>query len=167
LNDKYLGWLNDPQVNRYLETGVFPSTRNELEKFYERATGSPDQIILAIIDNETDQHIGNAKIGPISWVHRKAALGILVGEKQLWRRGIGTEATRLMVEYGFFRLNLRRIELGVYAENEAAVRCYERVGFQVEGTSRKALFHEGEYKDHLCMGLLRMDYLRSNGELSE
>ena len=167
LNDKYLGWLNDPEVNRYLETGVFPSTKSELEKFYERAAGSPDQIILAIIDNETDQHIGNVKIGPISWVHRKATLGILVGEKQLWRRGIGIEATRLMVEYGFFRLNLRRIELGVYAEHEAAVRCYERVGFQVEGTSRKALFHEGEYKDHLHMGLLRTDYVRSNGELSE
>jgi RimJ/RimL family protein N-acetyltransferase len=65
-----------------------------------------------------------------------------------------------MIEYGFYRLNLRRIDLGVYAEHKAAVRAYEKVGFQVEGCMREELFHEGEYKDHLWMGLLRSEYRR-------
>ena len=158
LNEKYLSWLNDPEVNRYLESGIFPYTRDELERFYEQATGSSNQVVLAIVDRETDQHIGNVKLGPINWVHRKATLGILVGGREFWRKGIGTEATRLMVEYGFFRLNLNRIDLGVYAEHEAAIRVYEKVGFQVEGRFREDLFHEGKFKDRLWMGLLRSEY---------
>ena len=65
-----------------------------------------------------------------------------------------------MVEYGFFRLNLRRIELGVYAEHEAAVHSYEKVGFLVEGRFRESSFHEGQYKDGLWMALLRSEYKR-------
>jgi ribosomal-protein-alanine N-acetyltransferase len=158
LNERYLGWLNMPEVNRYLESGSFPYTRADLEKFYERVTGSQDQVILAIVDRKTDQHIGNVKLGPIHWIHRKATLGILVGEAQFWGRGIATEATRLLVEYGFFRLNLNKIDLGVYAEHDAAVRSYEKVGFRVEGRFREDLFHEGRYKDRLWMGLLRSEY---------
>ena len=167
LNERYLGWLNDPEVNRYLESGIFPYTRDELERFYEQVTGSPDQVILAIVDKETDQHIGNVKLGPINWVHRKATFGILIGDKQFWGKGIGVEVTRLMVEYGFFRLNLRRIDLGVNAENEAAVRSYEKVGFRVEGRFRETSFREGQYKDSLWMGLLRSDYTTSKGEVSK
>jgi RimJ/RimL family protein N-acetyltransferase len=167
LNEQYLGWLNDPEINRYLESGIFPSTKDELEKFYQQVTNSRDQVILAIVDNETHQHIGNVKLGPINWVHRKATFGILIGDKQFWGRGIGEEATRLMIEYGFFRLNLRRIELGVYAEHEVAMRSYEKVGFRIEGRFRENMFHEGQYKDSLWMGLLRSEYGRSEGDTSE
>ena len=59
-----------------------------------------------------------------------------------------------MVEYGFDRLNLHRIDLGVFAEHKAAVRCYEKAGFKVEGRMREDLFQDGEYKDRLWMGLL-------------
>jgi len=164
LSEKYLGWLNDLEISRYLESGIFPYTRDELEKFYEQATTSLDQVILAIVDKERDQHIGNVKLGPINWVHRKATFGILLGEKEFWGKGIGTEATRLMVEYGFFRLNLRRIELGVYAEHEAAMHSYEKVGFRVEGRFRESSFHEGQYKDGLWMSLLRSEYTSAEGE---
>lgn len=161
LNGRYLSWLNDPEVTRYLESGIFPCTMGELEKFYEQVTASQNQVILAIVDKSTDQHIGNVKIGPINWVHSKATFGILVGDKSFWGKGVGTEATRLMVEYGFFRLNIRRIDLGVYAEHEAAVRSYEKVGFLIEGRFREELFHEGKYKDRLWMGLLRSEYKRA------
>lgn len=158
LNEKYLGWLNDPVVNRYLESGIFPYTIDELEKFFEQVSGSREQVILAIADKKTDEHIGNIKLGPINWVHRKATLGILIGEKHCWGQGMATDATRLMVEYGFFRLNLWRIELGVHAEHDAAVRVYEKVGFRIEGRMREVLFHDGKYKDSLWMGLLRSEY---------
>jgi diamine N-acetyltransferase len=86
---------------------------------------------------------------------------MLIGEKKFWGRGIGQEVTRLMVEYAFHRLNLNRVTLGVLAEHESAVRCYEKVGFKVEGRFRQELFRDGEYKDRLWMGLLRADYLAS------
>src|SRR5256884_4059261 len=162
LTDRYLSWLNDPEVNRYLESGLFPSTKADLEQFYQQVAGSQSQVILAIADKGDDRHIGNVKLGPINWVHRKATFGILVGDKEFWRKGIGTEATILTVEYAFFRLNLRKIDLGVYSEHQAAVRSYEKVGFNVEGQLREHVFHEGQYKNCLLMGLLRSEYKRSN-----
>ena len=164
LNERYLGWLNDPEVTRYLETGAFPTTPQDLELFYEEVTGSRNQVILAIVEVKWDRHIGNVKLGPIHWIHQSATLGILVGEKKLWGKGIGIEATRLMVEYGFHRLNLRRIDLGVFADHESAVRCYQQVGFKTEGRMREALFQDGNYKDRLWMGLLRSEYLEKTGK---
>lgn len=158
LNDRYVGWLNDPEVTRYMESGIFPTTVHDLENFYEGVTGSRNQVIFAIADAKSDQHIGNVKLGPICWVHRSATFGILIGDAKFWGKGIGVEATRLAVEYGFKRLNLRRIDLGVFADHEAAVHCYEKAGFRVEGRMREALFQDGTYKDRLWMGLLRSEY---------
>ena len=158
LNDRYLGWLNDPEVTHFMESGTFPATMQDLENFYQQVTGSRDQVIFAIADLKSDQHIGNVKLGPIHWVHRSATFGILIGDSKFWGKGIGVEATRLAVEYAFRRLDLRRIDLGVFANHEAAVHCYERVGFKVEGRMRQALFQAGEYRDRLCMGLLRSEY---------
>jgi ribosomal-protein-alanine N-acetyltransferase len=158
LSGPYSAWMNDPEVTCYMESGIFPSTADDLEKFFRDITGSRNQVILAVADKKTDQHIGNVKLGPIDWVHRRAHFGILIGEKKFWGKGVGAEATRLIVEYAFGRLNLNRVDLGVYAEHQAAVRCYEGVGFKIEGRMRHDLFHHGEYKDRLWMGLLRSEY---------
>jgi [ribosomal protein S5]-alanine N-acetyltransferase len=158
LSGRYSAWLNDSEVMCYMESGIFPSTPDDLEKFFREVTGSRNQVIMAVADKKTHQHIGNVKLGPIDWVHRRAHFGILIGERKFWGKGVGAEATRMAVEYGFGRLNLNRIDLGVYAEHEAAVRCYEGVGFKIEGRLRRDLFHHGEYKDRLWMGLLRAEY---------
>ncbi len=158
LGENYLAWLNDPEVTRYMETGTFPTTVEDLDRFYQEVTGSRSQVILAVVDKKSGRHIGNVKLGPIHWVHRRATFGILIGDKKFWGKGIGAEATRLAVEYGFYRLNLRRIDLGVFAEHESAVRSYEKVGFKVEGRFRQDMFQEGKYSDRLWMGLLRSEY---------
>ena len=87
--------------------------------------------MFAIADAESHRHIGNVKLGPIDWVHRRAMFGIMIGEKEFWGKGAGEEVTRLMVEYGFYRLNLRRIGLVVFEEHRSAVRCYEKIGFKI------------------------------------
>lgn len=158
LNGRYCAWLNDPEVMCYMETGIFPSTAEDLERFFREVTGTRNQVIMAVADKKTHQHIGNVKLGPIDWVHRRTTFGILIGEKKFWGKGVGAEATRLIVEYAFERLNLNRVDLGVYAEHESAVRCYERVGFKIEGRMRQDFFHQGKYKDRLWMGLLRSEY---------
>ena len=158
LNETYLGWLNDAEVTRYLETGAFPATMHDLEKFYEGVTGSRTEVIFAIADRRSHRHIGNVKLGPINWVHRRAMFGIMIGDKGFWGRGVGEEVTRLMVEYGFFRLNLHRIGLVVFEEHVPGVRCYQKVGFKIEGCLREQMFQNGKYKNHLWMGLLRSEY---------
>lgn len=158
LNERYLGWLNDPEVNRYLEAGLFPYTQAQLEQFYDRVSGTTDKVILAVVEKESDLHIGNVKLEPINWVHRTAVFGILIGEKAKWGNGYGSEATRLTVEYAFNRLNLRKVSLGVIPANVAALKTYQKIGFVTEGTKREEFFLGGGYKDVFWMGLLRADY---------
>lgn len=163
LSGPYASWINDQEVMCYMEAGIFPNTAEDLEAFFKNVTSRRDQVILAIMSKKLRRHIGNVKLGPIDWVHRRAHFGILIGDKQFWGKGVGTEATRMMVRYAFMRLNLNRVDLGVYAEHESAVRCYERVGFKIEGKLRQDLFHQGTYKDRLWMGLLRSEYLSAEG----
>jgi [ribosomal protein S5]-alanine N-acetyltransferase len=158
LNERYLGWLNDPEVTRYTETGVFPSTAGDLERYYRNVANSKSDVMFAIVHKRSGRHVGNVKLGSIHWIHRTATMGILIGEKAFWGKGVGLEATQLMAGYGFERLNLHRINLGVFAEHQAAVRCYERAGFKIEGRLREDLFQGGERKDRLLMGLLRSEY---------
>jgi [ribosomal protein S5]-alanine N-acetyltransferase len=158
LNQEYLGWLNDPKVTCFLESGIFPQTLKELEIYNKQANRSPNQLILAIIDKKSSQHVGNVKLGPIHWIHRRGTLGLLIGNPQHWGKGIGGEATRLMLGYAFSRLNLNRIDLGVYANHKRAIHLYHTIGFRIEGRFRRDVFHEGQYKDRLWMGLLRSEF---------
>lgn len=160
---EYLSWLNDAETTRYLETGIFPCTGEELRSYLERLSHNHDAVFLAIIDKAGGQHIGNVKLDPISWIHRRAVFGILIGNKAFRGMGIGTEVTRMVLHYAFNRLNLNKIVLGVYADHAGAVRAYEKVGFQIEGHSRQELFRDGEYRDRLWMGILRSDYMKLEG----
>jgi RimJ/RimL family protein N-acetyltransferase len=167
LNDAYLSWLNDPEVNRYLESGIFPYTHEQLEQYYTSVTGTTGKAALAIIEKATDKHIGNVKLEPINWVARHTVFGILIGEKAAWGKGYGTEATRLTVEYAFYRLNLLKVSLGVIAENKAAIKVYERLGFVREGVKRLDAYIQGVYYDSWWMSLLRDEYGVRNRGLSE
>lgn len=158
LEGDYFQWLNDPEVTRFMESGLFPNSREKMERYLSLASNREENVILAIIDKKSDQHIGNVRLGPIHWIHRVSNFGIMIGNKKFWGKGYGAEATRLMAEYAFTRLNLNKINLGVVAEHQAAVEAYKRVGFKKEGLARSQFHDQGKYLDCLYMGLLRKEF---------
>ena len=160
LDGPYCDWLNDYHVTRFLETGSFPSTRALLEQYVKRVASHPDNVLLAIVDRASGQHIGNIKLGPIHPLHRRADLGILIGEASFRGKGYGCEAMELILAYGFERLNLHKITLGVHADHRSAVTLYRSLGFRLEGTLKEQLFRDGKFRDKSVMGILRRDYLK-------
>lgn len=158
ITERYLSWLNDAAVTRYIETGLFPVTKKDLEEFYKKIKVSKTDIMFAIIDKEHDLHIGNIKVGGINWVHRFADLGIMIGDKAYWGKGYGEEACRLLLRYAFNRLNLNKVTLGSYSTNLAALKTYKKVGFKIEGRIKKLLSIDGKYVDHVLMGILQSAY---------
>src|SRR3989344_2262706 len=92
---EYCAWLNDPEVNEYLETRQ--STISELKTYIQKQIDDPNAIFVGIFDKVNDVHIGNIKLEPIDWQKKKAIFGILLGNKNYWGKGIGTEATELIV----------------------------------------------------------------------
>ena len=86
-------------------------------------------------------------------------IGVWLG-KPYWDSGLGTDAVRTLCRFGFDHLNLQRIELNVFETNPRAVRAYEKVGFVLEGTRRRAEFVRGHHVDSYLMGLLSEELAR-------
>jgi RimJ/RimL family protein N-acetyltransferase len=82
----------------------------------------------------------------------------MIGAKQHWNRGYGTEAFNLIIEHGFNTLNLNRIWLRVYENNPQAIRSYEKAGLTIEGRKRQAHYDKGAYVDVILMSILRSEW---------
>ena len=160
---RFVQWLNDPQTRQGLAVR-FPMSATEEERWFEENLKSEPALRALALDalpgpqvsvtppNWT--HVGGAGFHRIDWCDRWGELGILIGNKEFWNQGYGTEATRSLARWGFDNLNLNRIWLRVYEDNARAIRCYEKVGFQVEGRLRQDRFRDGRYFDTVIMGLL-------------
>ena len=153
MEGKYFDWLNDYEVTKYLETGFFPNNTSNMQEYFKSVGQSSNNVFLAIVDKKTNTHIGNVRLGPVNWIHRTAYLGIIIGEKNYWGKGYATEAIKLVIYYGFKRLNLHKISAGVNACNLASVEAFKKNGFIVEGQRKEELFVDGEYCDITMFGL--------------
>jgi RimJ/RimL family protein N-acetyltransferase len=76
-------------------------------------------------------------------------------------RGLGTEATRLVLSHAFETMNLHRVDLRVLAFNEGAIASYRKCGFVVEGRERESCRLSGQWYDDIIMGILSSDFARS------
>ncbi len=146
-------WINDPQVWRTLcHHGPLNACRER--EWIENQGKSEADYVFGIVVREADRLIGTAGLHQVHRVNRSATFGIaLAADGQ--NQGYGSEATRLVVRYGFEQLNLNRIALRVYASNARAIRVYEKAGFAVEGRCRQEVFINGRYEDVLYYAILR------------
>jgi diamine N-acetyltransferase len=164
---RFVAWLNDPEVTAGLGLFAPLSLVNE-ERWFERTIALPPEqqpMVIEVLnplgDNPASMTwfpVGNCSFHEIDWRNRSAEIGIFIGEKAYWNRGIGTRVMRLMVEYGFNTLNLHRIWLRVLANNLRAIRSYEKVGFVHEGCKREAEIKHGHYIDLLLMSILDHEF---------
>ena len=157
-------WMNDGEVNRYLLIGAFPLSLEDERDWIRDVRESKDLIVLSICLTDGDRLVGNVALGPVNWVDRCAAMGIVIGEKDCWENGIGTQAGRLLLEYAFETLNLHRVELDAFDFNERARALYRRLGFVEEGRQRQKSFQDGRYIDHYLMGILREEWEQAAGK---
>lgn len=150
-------WRNDKEIREYMGT-TSPSNRIRRKESIERLYKDDRNVALGIVLKESDQFIGCTGLYGISIPHRRAELGILIGDKSCWSKGYGTEAMNLMLKHGFDQLNLHRIYLFVLDFNPRAIRAYEKVGFRQEGVFRDHGFRDGKYCDDYAMGILESEW---------
>ncbi len=135
VSSKYLEWLNDPEINRFLEIRHSPpKSTEELCEYIESIKSSPDNIIFGIFLEIDGRHIGNIKLGPINKLHKRADIGILFGERGEWGKGYATEAIKLISHFAFEELSLLRLTAGCYEENVGSLRAFQKAGFILEAT---------------------------------
>jgi RimJ/RimL family protein N-acetyltransferase len=154
----YVRWLADPDVLAYF--GPYrPMNLAQERDWYEDQNKSANTVNFAC--EYQGQHIGGGGFCNLSHQHQSAEVGLFIGEKTLWDRGLGRDMLRSLLAYGFDQLNLHRIYLRVFAENVRAVHAYEQVGFAHEGRWRQAEWRHGRWHDLLFMSILREEWSRT------
>lgn len=152
--------LSDEETMRL--TGTHETfTLEQIESFYARLADADDRADYAIIPRDAPARaVGEVVLNDINWHNRAANFRIALFDKAFFGQGYGTQATQLILAYGFEQLDLHRIDLEVYDFNPRAARVYEKAGFVREGVKRDALLWDGTYHDAIVMSMLEPEYER-------
>lgn len=161
--EAFARWYGDARVTQCL--GMPPLTRAKAEDLFRQVLHEANSVYLAIVTQEDEQVIGYVFLTDIMQRHRVAReFGIVIGDPAQWNHGYGTDATRLIIEYGFHQLHLHRIQLKVLDTNARALHVYRNVGFSEEGVQREARYVNGAYHDVVMMGLLEVEWHNMSGD---
>jgi RimJ/RimL family protein N-acetyltransferase len=134
-------------------------SRADAEAWLERVRADRGRIWFVIISKQDDRVIGEAGLLRIVPAWRCADMTIILGEKDTWRKGYGSEVARLLMDLAFGTLNLHRLGVGIVGSNEAAIRFYQKLGFRKEGVQRDGHYHDHRYVDFVMMSVLEDEFL--------
>ena len=151
--------LTDPETIKF--TGSDSDfDRDFVMQWYNTRNDQTDRLDLAIVDKSTDILVGEVVANLYDEQNQSMNFRILIGPRGR-NRGLGTEATQLMVDYIFNNTNLNQLTLGVYAFNPRAIKVYEKIGFVVDSVDKNDLEYEGEWIDAFNMILTREKWMKS------
>lgn len=157
--EKFTEWMNDFDVTDYTARSEQVITLEEERKYLEE--NSNKQIVFSIITLDGDKLIGTVSLENMKTTHRSAILGIFIGDKEYREKGYGTEAVKLILDYGFNYINLHSIKLEVLDCNARAIKCYKKCGFKEVGKSREDRFINGKWHGTISMDILENEFTES------
>ncbi len=152
-------WANDPEL-RHITGEVSPTSEADVGAFLEKARQDKTRVWFIVTLKEGDRPIGEAGLLRMFPPWRTTDLSIIIGEKDVWGKGYGTEAILLLLDYAFGYLNSHRVAVGVVGFNERALRFYEKIGFRREGVQRDGYYYDHTYSDFVMMSILEDEFRR-------
>jgi len=155
VDGKYAGWMNDEEITQFLESRGRSYSIEDLKNYVAKIKESKSDVLFGIFENDNSMHVGNIKIGKIDSLHMHAEIGIMIGDKECWGKGYGTEAIGLVLEYAFNELCLNKLTAGMYSENVGAFKSFVNNGFKKVGVFRKHVLFKGRYIDTIVVERLR------------
>jgi ribosomal-protein-alanine N-acetyltransferase len=146
ISDKYIEWLNDHEVNKYLETRFKIQDYKSCSEFVRRMQDGDDVELFGIFTKINNEHIGNCKLGPVNGFHHTSDISYFIGSKCFWGMGYATEVVNHVLEYGFGAMGLEKITAGCYESNIGSKNVLIKSGFKEEGF-RKAQVVSGDHRE--------------------
>lgn len=144
----YVSWLNDPQINRTLETRENKSEA-DIRDFIKVSNQNPSVLLLGIFAGE--KHIGNIK-ADIIHSHKTAGIGLLLGDKNFHGQGIGSKVIQAFSDFIFSEYGIYKINAGIYETNIPSVRAFEKAGYKTEYIKRLHVINaDGRREDVIMM----------------
>jgi ribosomal-protein-alanine N-acetyltransferase len=147
----YVDWLNDPEINRFLESRFAVQDIAGVRGFVATQLADPKTLFLGIRSAALGRHVGNIKLGPIDPHHGLGEIGIMIGDRGAWGQGIGTDAIRVVAGIAQYELGLRKLTAGCYGSNAGSARAFLKAGFGIEGTRPAHFLLNGRPEDLTLM----------------
>jgi RimJ/RimL family protein N-acetyltransferase len=155
---RYLGWLQDPEVNRYLNCRFEEHTLESLAG-YIRSHDDRSRFLLGIFCKESGRHVGNLAAS-CALRDETAELGVMIGDRAYWGRGVVIEARGAVLDFLFQELGMYKVFGVTAAKNVPSLFNYRQQGYQREGVFRDQLLRDGERVDTVRFAIFRDDWLR-------
>ena len=152
-------WINDREIMQFLNR-VFPISFTQEESWFD-SRDERDDIILAIEQKDKLGIIGTMGLHRIDWVSRIGTAGALIGDKDLWGKGLGTDAQLSVLGYAFEALNLQKVEASCWAFNHRSHQHLQKCGYRKEGRLKKHIFRNGKYYDQILMAVFKKDWQKA------
>lgn len=149
VTDAYVRWMNDAEVNRFMETRHREQTHEAVESFVRGVLANENMHFFAMVDPKDGSHIGNIKLA-VTPCHGRGEISLFIGERSHWGRGLATIAISLVSDYGFAVLGLRKLTAGCYSNNVGSSRAFEKAGFEREAVIRAEYISDGKPVDRWC-----------------
>ena len=162
--NEIMKWVNDREV---MDTLImrYPVSRYQEEKWIEKALDDPNpKNKVFALETKDGVYLGGIGLHRIDWENSNAEVGIVIGKKEYWNKGYGTDAMMTLLECAFDRMNLHRVYLKVYDFNVRGIKSYEKCGFRREGALRDDLYVNGKYHDSIIMGILRDEFNKTTND---
>lgn len=150
-------WINDPEIIQFTNT-FRPISEMEQKEWFSNTVFFKNNYVFGIELISEEKLIGTCGLYDFDAISHKAELRMKIGDHLYRGKGLGTEALKLLIKFGFNDLNLNKIWLRVLANNQPAVKLYKNIGFKHEGILRKDIFIKGNYQDLIVMSLLYEEY---------
>ena len=155
--EQYVNWLNDPMVNRYLETRFMVQTLASVSAFIDNINVNPNEHLFTIRLSATGQHIGNIKLGAVNGHHGYGDISLFIGEKSCWGKGYASQAIKLISQYGLEQLGLRKLCAGAYEPNIGSTNAFLKAGFIHDGVLKAHYLLDGSTCDRIQVCLFSED----------
>ncbi len=159
--EQYAAWENDIRVRVYARNAE-PKTIERFKQFFESIDGGvKNEIIMEIWHNTDNKAIGNCGYHNIRWFDRICVMGLQIGEPEYWGQAYATEATSLLIDYGFKELNFHKLYGYIFTPNIASWKCAEKNGLTREAVLKKDAYINGKYEDTYVYSILKEDWLKT------
>ncbi len=150
----YPKWFDDAEVCKYNSHEPFTKSKQDFIDYVNKVNNSKNEYVFAICDKNNNKHIGNISIQKIDFKNKNAEIAIILGEKDYWGKGIGKEAWKLAIDFGFNALKLHRIYCGTHADNIGMQKIALYCGMKEEGRFKDSMFKNGKYSDTIHYGII-------------
>jgi diamine N-acetyltransferase len=161
--DSIMKTYNQWDLRRWMGVPI-PKSREAMKEWLDRCVKQDPwqdgRVCFAICHKESHSFLGLARFYDIKVPHLRASIGVSIYEPDKRLKGYGTDATRLMLWFGFHVLGLHSIYLDIMENNARAIHVAEKVGFKRVGILRETEFVDGKYKGLLYMDILRDEFMK-------